>query len=337
MPIGDGLKDIIADQLSQIGRHKRENGYIFVTSRGADELLVNAIEVSGQQAGSTAWLTIANGMAEGIRHAPSIDRYLHIHRDDKAKVTIGKLAIAWAILKSEEESLLSNGVILANISREMAGEPHWLNQLFTRLQSDAPLKEIKQAFENLTIITFNYDRLIEHYLFNAVKALGGFDTRQAADAITHLQIVHPYGKIGRLPWQSDGEGPTLSFGKNQDMHYQLLIDSADRLRTFTETVDDEGVITAIRHSITETNQIIVLGFSYLTQNLELMKSDANSKVENIEATYFRESESNRYIAERGLLSMLRGGAKPEFDDYKIRWHNMPAGKFIRDYGNEISS
>lgn len=337
MPVGDGLKDAIADQLEQIGRRKRENGFITVTSQGADDTLVGAITYEGQKFGDRNWVQIANGMAEGIRHAPSIDRYLHIHRDNPAKVKIGKLAIAWAILAAEERSLLATGVNLAGISRSNNGEPHWLQQLFNRLQADVPLGEIERAFDKLTIITFNYDRLIEHYLFHAVKALGGFDEKQAAAALSHLKIVHPYGKIGRLPWQPDDGGPSLAFGRNEYLQPQTLMDSAERLRTFTETVEEEDLIGAIYDGILNPSQIIILGFSYLRQNLELMTSQGTSKVMNVEATCYLESDSNRLMADKGIRQMLRGNAISEMGDFGTRWHNTTAGAFIRDFGNEIAS
>lgn len=338
MPVGDVLKDDIADQLALIGRLKRENGFSYRTSRGADDLLVGAIQAEGAKRSRDDLEAVASSMADGIRNALSIDRYLHFHKEDEAIVAIGKLAISWAIIHAERKCLLGrNKVDLSAIQAAKGDEPHWLRQLFNILQDDVQRSDIADIFKNLTIITFNYDRLIEHYLFNAVQSLGRYTPKETADALSSLKIVHPYGKIGRLPWQTQERGPMMNFGGDNDMPPALLMESASRLRTFTETVEDEDIISAIHGNIYFAKQIVVLGFSYLQQNLNLMQSADASRAEVVEATCYGESDANKAIADRRLRAMLRGEVPPDLGDYSVRWHTKKAGQFLREFGNEIAS
>ena len=251
---------------------------------------------------------------------------------------IGKIAISRRILAAEQNSLLgADRLDLTAIKQGNANGPHWLNELFVRLQDDAPLEKIEQVFSNLTIITFNYDRVIEHYLFHALRALGNLDQEDAARAMSHLKIVHPYGKIGRLPWQPDDGTPDLPFGEHLRLRHEALVASAQRLRTFTETVEDGEVLAAIHNGIVEANQLVFMGFSFLPQNLELMKGDRRTKATTIEATSFGESESKIGIARMHIARMARGPEKPQVFDHDVAWTPLKAGDYLRQNGNRLAS
>ena len=336
LPIGDGLKDQIADQLSYMGQQNRSDRFVVISSRGADQVLLTAIKQAGQRRGQSGWELIANGMAPGIRHASSIDRYLHLHRSDEAKVTIGKLAIARAILAAEQASYLGQETVdLPSIRHALGNQPHWLQELVFRLQDDVSLDSMKAMFSNLTIITFNYDRVIEHYLFHAVRELGGFSVSQAADVIANLRIIHPYGKIGRLPWQEE-PGDALPFGHWENLHWETVMRAGERLRTFTETIEEEDLLSAIKGGVNVAEQIVFMGFSFLPQNLDLMRAESSSQAQSVYATSYLESGSNVRAATKLIRSMLRGGASPTPSDYEVLWEDSKAGAYLRSFGNELA-
>ena len=337
LPVGDGLKDVIADSLYEIGKPGPAGREAQRSSAHADPILAKAVQEWGYERGSTKYEAVAHHMSGGIRHASSIDRYLNLHRDNQAAVDVAKLAISRAILAAEQNSSLSeDGLDLTSIWQANNRNPHWLHELFLRLQDDAPLTEIEKVFSNLTIITFNYDRVIEHYLFHALRALGNLDNGEAARAMSRLNIVHPYGKIGRLPWQPEDGSPDLPFGYRRALAPHMLIASAQRLRTFTETVDDDDVIAAIHAGILTAEQIVFLGFSFLPQNLDLMRSVSASGAETVMATSFRESASNINIARQGIKRMIRGESPPEYGT-DVSFYDKPAGLYLRENGNAIAS
>lgn len=338
LPVGDGLKDVIADSLYEIGKPGPAGKEAQRSSAKADPILAKAVQEWGYECGSTKYEAVAHHMSGGIRHASSIDRYLNLHRDNEPAVQIGKLAISRAILAAEQRSSIGEDALdLTLIKQRNHNAPHWLHELFLRLQDDVPLTQIERIFSNLTIITFNYDRVIEHYLFHALQALGNLDKGEAARAMSHLNIVHPYGKIGRLPWQPEDGSPDLPFGYHRALAPHMLIASAQRLRTFTETVDDDEVISKIHAGILTAEQIIFLGFSFLPQNLELMRSESESGAQVVLATSFRESASNIRIAKDNIVRMLRGHTPPQYGSVHPVFSDTASGPFLRENGNEIAS
>lgn len=276
-------------------------------------------------------------MAPGIRHASSIDRYLHLHRHNEAKVTIGKIAIARAILSAEQSSYLDRDSLdLPGISRHLSNQPHWLRELMFRLQEDVSLERMRDIFANLTIITFNYDRVIEHYLFHAVRELGGLSTEAAADVMSALTIIHPYGKIGRLPWQNE-DGHALPFGHWEDLHFNTIIESGERLRTFTETVEDEILLAAIKGATKNADQIAFIGFSFLKQNLDLIQPESRSEASQVWATTFGMSSYDVEASTSAIGTMLNGQSHREYRAFQTNPINAKAGTFLSDVGNLLRS
>jgi hypothetical protein len=94
---------------------------------------------------------------EYFRDAPkqsgvsSVDAFLE-HRPEFIK--IGKTAIAEALIPFEDESKL------------LSSNSDWYGYLLDKL--DAPLDQFHRNW--LTILTFNYDRSLEWYMFKALQA-----------------------------------------------------------------------------------------------------------------------------------------------------------------------
>src|SRR5205823_5571052 len=63
----------------------------------------------------------------------------------------------------------------------------------------------------LRIVTFNYDRSLEHFLFNAIGHTHNLDEGSTAEIIGKLPIVHVYGQLGNLPWQGMVNGRVRSY------------------------------------------------------------------------------------------------------------------------------
>ncbi len=91
--------------------------------------------------------------------------------------------------------------------------------------------EERSLFENLTVINFNYDRSLEQYLFLGLQEFGGLTEEQAADELSRLEVVRPYGSLGMLPWQqSDG----IAYGSSSESNNVLR--AALSIRTYTEGI-----------------------------------------------------------------------------------------------------
>lgn len=123
----------------------------------------------------------------------------------------GKIMIACEILKQEvvaKEKIERGGFngknrISKSDGREIKGEQDWIGALFANLIQKAKKPEdLKTISDNLTIITFNYDLLLEHYLDKFCKGDDEWG-KALEDFKKNLKIIHIYGKLGRFEWESE--------------------------------------------------------------------------------------------------------------------------------------
>ena len=81
-----------------------------------------------------------------------------------------------------------------------------------------------------------------------------------------MSIIHPYGSLGPLTWQSQNEG--IEFGA--DIDGARLARISQRILTFNESVADE-VQAAAREAIQNARLIMFLGFAYHEQNMRFLE------------------------------------------------------------------
>lgn len=95
---------------------------------------------------------------------------------------------------------MKDGFLDVKAIRHAAGGPDWLSELFIQIQEDVQFENIDSIFQNITIISFNYDRCIEHYLFNVLRSFADISAADSSEIMKKLEIFHPYGRVGR--WKS---------------------------------------------------------------------------------------------------------------------------------------
>ena len=59
--------------------------------------------------------------------------------------------------------------------------------------------EIVACFSNVTIINFNYDRLIEQYIYSELRTRLDVSPHNAAQTVARLKMIRPYGSVSPLP------------------------------------------------------------------------------------------------------------------------------------------
>ena len=124
----------------------------------------------------------------------NIDSFLSINNELKE---IGKIAILHRITLAENKSKLPWE------SRKNSSD--WFLPLFRKMTSDILTKDGLTRFGNnrVSFITFNYDRLLEHMLFeNLTNSYMHASRSDIIEHLAHIPIIHVYGKIADLPWQS---------------------------------------------------------------------------------------------------------------------------------------
>jgi hypothetical protein len=187
----------------------------------------------------------------------SVDAFLENRPD---LIEIGKIEIAVDLISHEKHAIL------------FQGENNWYDYLFQQMYcqfADFPNNRI-------SFITFNYDRSLEHYLFNALKNSFRKEDKEVAEIISRLTIIHVHGKLGNLPWQDPDGRPYLDIiipdhVKNPFERGRFLSqikNASQGIRIISEISDVETNFAPVITPLQEAKRIIFLGFGYNTLNLD---------------------------------------------------------------------
>lgn len=258
LPIGDELRNEIIKLMDINSNPNDDNKFLINT----------AIREKSKQK-PEEYVDARIAICNGLRLTASIDNYLNLHRENPKIVFCGKLAIINSILKAEKESMLfieKNSRI--NIE---AIENTWFTLFFRKLSEGCQFHELENRLEAITFIAFNYDRCIEHFLYHAIQQCYNVKEEQVKELLrSKLDIYHPYGTVGSLPWL-DIENQIEFGGKTNT---QDLVNLTNAIRTFTESEETKShlanKIDDLKLKIANSKRIIFLGFSFLKQNMDLI-------------------------------------------------------------------
>lgn len=262
LPLGSTLKSKIKEALSTKDEAFSLASY-FKNSRIGSALSLLAGELN---ANPDEVFEAASRIRVGISHSISIDNLIDSHRGDKLIEAAGKMSIVECIAQAEQTSRLA---ISTNLSKDFLGvDSCWLSPFVERLFENCQWSNLSDRLSRVCFVIFNYDRCVEHYLLNAIVAHYGKTPLQAAALLKNVSFIHPYGKIGRLPWQA-GSDEGIAFGSPPE-GYQLLALSK-QIRTFTEQKSDDETLKRLRHTLAYSRRVIFLGFAYHRINMQLLQ------------------------------------------------------------------
>ncbi|MEA3044497.1 MAG: hypothetical protein QOH47_2335 [Sphingomonadales bacterium] len=195
--------------------------------------------------------------------ALSIDNFLDAHQGNDSIELCGKLAITKAVLDAEAGSPMCDKddrpFDLSSLSRT------WYLRLAQLMTEDVQRRDAERAVANLSIITFNYDRCIEHFLRHALITYYQIQPADAEALACKIPIAHPYGQVGNLEWQACDTW--VPFGRPDSAD---LLPTSKQIRTFAERIDDETAVEKIHNMVRNAETIVFLGFAFHRQNLELL-------------------------------------------------------------------
>ncbi len=264
LPVGSELKKQIAKVL--------DIQYDHFQQKSGDVIINDSFRNLATDHDINPYLGAAWRVRDAMPQAISIDNFIDSHQSDEKITICGKLAIARCILSAEYKSLLK--IDRRNIYNKpdfSVLEPTWFNAFFQLLTENCQRENLPQRLSRVAIISFNYDRCIEHFLFWSFQNYYGMTDKEASDVLTHLEIHHPYGMVGKLPWQQ-GVHERFEFGDTPS--FQQLLSLAGELRTFTEGIDPtKSDISAIQTAFSTAKRIVFLGFAFHRQNIELLFPD----------------------------------------------------------------
>lgn len=196
----------------------------------------------------------------GMKEALSIDNYLEAHADDQNVVLVGKLAIARSLLLAERNSLLWRdrdtpiGTIIDSTKNT------WYHSLWQLLHQGITRSKVSEIFENFSIISFNYDRCIHQRIVLGLMNYYGLGESEAVAIAEGVPIIYPYGSLG--PFNATAFGRSAELGS--------LAETASSLKVFSERIENQLCMDSIQGALSEADRIVFLGFSFNTQNMEIL-------------------------------------------------------------------
>lgn len=321
LPTGSELTATIADKvdIKFRGYNEQFSGEYEI----ADALMSHVQDIGGKIDHYTdaCW-----HIRDAMPQASSIDNFIDQQGDDKIELC-GKLAIVRSILEAEKDSLLFlNGRERDPTLRFNDLEGTWYTYFMQILTDGCRKENIYKIFEGMCFITFNYDRCIEHFLFHALQNYYNIKPEKAAGIMQGFKIFHPYGMVGRMPWQ--GEGASTAFGAN--VSGRNLLSLAEQIKTYTERVEDHAAMTEIRREVLEAEIIVFLGFAFHPQNMRLIYPDIPGNATRVFATARGISQGDSVIVTKQILDLF--GSKPQIH----LKHNLPCSGLFDEYRRSLS-
>jgi hypothetical protein len=175
---------------------------------------------------------------------PSIDAFLERRPNF---LSVGKLAIAFCLMPFEREEKLYHP------DPNRGGD--WYEYLSVKLNSS-----FEEFGENkLSIITFNYDRSLEHYLLNSLINLHGKTRDECASTLEKIPIVHIYGQLGEQPYTTQR---SHQYRPDRVEHFIYVKTAATGIKLYHEEAEAEAASARARELLRTAKRICFLGFSY---------------------------------------------------------------------------
>lgn len=192
------------------------------------------------------------------RIGSSVDAILEQHNTDALVQAAGKLAVVFYTLQAEARSPL--GLEPRDPGDlPLRGNENWLFQLGRLIVDGVPRGQADKCFDNLSIISFTYDRAIQHYLPWVVHMAFGMTLNEARQLVgAKLRIVQPFGSAGRLPWEP-GETPDAEWGNEEAWNIHNLV---KEIRTASEVKKNHQLAQYLIGEVAGAKRLVFLGFGF---------------------------------------------------------------------------
>jgi hypothetical protein len=187
---------------------------------------------------------------------PSIDSFLEKNTDF---TEVGKLAIAQVLMPCE-----------GGYKHTLHDPDKWYSYLLNMIDADKELFPRRK----LAFITFNYDRSLEQALFVMLSNGNPYSDDEVVEMISRIPIVHVYGQLDQLPWQSE-ESRDYGFMDQSDI--TILKEAAAGIHLIHEGAMES--FDKAKDLLAQAKIISFLGFAYHEENLDRLDIKNYSKAE----------------------------------------------------------
>jgi hypothetical protein len=261
LPTGAAMKAAIAGALN----FNKQPNAMLIGDRAFYDMISNRF--GGEAA---KYHAAATELAVRIGEFDSIDEALHWFSAKEEVVRLGKAAIVREILRAEHASKVFNPTNPKMISGDVNYADTWLPHFLTMAMGSLTREQATEPFKNVTVINFNYDRTVEHFLFSRLQTNFGLSEDDARGAVASLDMIRPYGLVGPLPWQ-DASGVPFGAEITIQRDHEQLFQFASNVRTYTEQNLAEPLKLKIHRAMEVARLVVFLGFGFHQQNMALLR------------------------------------------------------------------
>ena len=167
---------------------------------------------------------------------------------------IGKYTIAAALLPLEDPLNL--------FPPKVGPHSHWYQLLIDRMGVGTD----EWFSNNLSVITFNYDRSFEQYFMTVIATRAKLSAENARETFQHIQVVHVHGSLGGFPPGAPG---TLPYGVN--MAPDNISRAARGIGVVTEVNSLDPEFEAAEKILRGSERIYFLGFGFHPDNVRRLR------------------------------------------------------------------
>lgn len=330
LPTGDELKETIS--------HLLDIEFDFNNQIKGDRLIASALRNSIENVADinvinrkySEYINCARHISAALPLAISIDNFIDAHKGNEQIILCGKLAIARSILMAERKSLFYITRKNDTCIDFTALNDCWYLPFFQIITENCGKDDLNVRFKSLVFIVFNYDRCLEHFMYFALQRYYGISPEHSADLVRSIEIFHPYGCVGVLPWYKQRE--YLDFG--QEPNTEQLIILSNKIKTFTEgTNPDSSEILSIHKHINTAARLVFIGFAFHKLNMKLITPEIPCAEDylgpNCFATTYNISENDKIVIKQ-LIDSLYGS------ETKTKMANLTCKHFFTEFWRSLS-
>jgi len=219
----------------------------------------------------------------------SVDAFLEYRPEF---LPVGKLAITLSLIPFENDD---------TFFKRALNQPSWYRYLFEKLNVPSFNKVINN---NVSIITFNYDRSIEHYFFTALKCRSNKSEKECAKILEAIPIIHVHGRLGALPWQEESGRPY------EPRCFRNVKKVSEQIKVIRKDIDKSSEFEcAYDFYLSSAEKIIFLGFGYHEANLRRLRIGDLKRKTMIGTCYGLGKSDIRTIKQKWNISLFDPNSK----------------------------
>ena len=223
--------------------------------------------------------------ADALEGSPSVDWFLERRPDRTDFADIGKQMMALHLLSAQSDAKLLD-----------TQEDDWYSYLFERMETHKG----KLGDNQLSIVTFNYDRSFERYLFLRMKRLYSLTDDDAVAETVPIEVVHVHGSLGDRAFK---DIPYSGADLGSDM-----VKRASRGIRIVGEGDDSLEYKRARELLRSAKAVCFLGFGFQENNIARLElADIRKGIHSTPAGNWYATHKDLEKAEFNLLAEQLSG------------------------------